>query len=125
MALSHSVSSLRCRLCRSGLLTDYEVYCLPQGQFGLPGEPVLIEHTRGYFYQKNIRHFAEILEIAGDLAGRSDANGRLLAFDDNAAAGDLILIDGTFYRVCHVREVYPPCRILGLEVYAHDGVREH
>ena len=40
----------------------------------------------------------------------------MLVFDDNAAVGDLILIDGTFYRVDSARDIYSSCRLLDLEV---------
>ena len=116
MSLSCSMNSIRCALCRKGLLKVYEVYTLTYGQFGLPGEPVLCGHTRGYFYPKNSRHYGEVLEIAGDLPEKSGHGFRLLAFDDNAFYGSLIMINGIFYRVEYVRETVPPCRILDLEV---------
>ena len=72
--------------------------------------------TNGYFYSRNTRHVADILEIAGEIQEKILHDNRLLQFDDNALIGDLILIRGVFYRVDFIREVYPSCRILDLEV---------
>lgn len=115
MALSHSVDALRCRLCRNGLLTEYGVYSRNTDAFGIPGQPQLHASTWGYFYAKNRRHFADVLEIAGNIASRTAQDHRLLAFDSNAPEGDLVLINGVFYRVASVREITQTCRFLTLE----------
>ncbi len=117
MSFINSVNSLRCTLCRNRLLGDYEVYSLPDGQFGVPGEPVYHSCTNGYFYAKNQRHLAEVLEIAGELTERTQHNYRLLTFDDAAQVGHLVLVAGVFYRVDNVRNILSSCRILELEVY--------
>ena len=117
MPLRNSINSLRCTLCRNGLLDDYDVYTTQTGQFGVPGEPVLYARTNGYFYAKNQRHFAEVIEIAGDLAEKNRHNNRMIVFDDTAQPGNLVLVGGTFYRVDNIRVIMEPCRILELEVY--------
>lgn len=116
LALCTSVHSLKCRLCRNGLLGEYEVYSRETDRFGVPGQPQLYAFTNGYFYSRNTRHVADILEIAGEIQEKILHDNRLLQFDDNALIGDLILIRGVFYRVDFIREVYPSCRILDLEV---------
>ena len=115
MALNTAVSSLRCRLCRNGLLDDFEVYSRSEGPFGTQLPPVLFAYTSGYFYSKNNRHLANVIEIAGYIPESTCHNFRLLAFDDNASAGDLILIGGVFYRAACVRDISPSCRIIDLE----------
>ena len=115
MALCDSIHSLKCRLCRNGLLRDYEVYSRETDEFGVPGEPELFECTTGYFYTKNTRHYSGILEIAGEIQERKGHDFHMLVFDDNARCDNLILIDGTFYRVDSEREIYSSCRLLDLE----------
>ena len=95
MALSESIDALRCRLCRNGLLREFEVYARETDRFGVPGRPALYAYTRGYFYSKHMRHLAEILEIAGNISERTGHSFRFLQFDDHAIAGDLILIGGS------------------------------
>lgn len=116
MSLIHSIDALRCRLCRNSLLGEYEVYSRTDGQFGIPQAPVLCGSTVGYFFSKNSRHSAEVLEIAGNIAMNTLHSYRLLAFDGNASAGSLLLIGNVFYRVSFVREITQSCRILELEV---------
>ena len=115
MYLTDTLCSLRCHLCRRGLLGSYQVYRRQEGQFGLPGSPVLHAATSGYFFAKRTRHYDEVLEIAGDLAERVKHDFRLLAFDDHAALNDLILIADVFYRVVFVRDLAASCRLLELE----------
>ena len=116
MSLSHSIDALRCRLCRNGLLTEYGVYSRETDSFGIPGNPVLSAYTWGYFYEKNKRHYADVLEIAGSISSHSAQDHQLLAFDGNASEGDLVLIHDGFYRVASIREIVPDCRIFTLEV---------
>ncbi len=116
MSLGSSIDSLRCRLCRNCLLHEYEVYSRQTDPFGAPAQPALYAFTKGYFYFKNKRHYAGILEIAGNIHSKNNYDARLLQFDRNASVGDLILIDGTFYRAASVREITPLCRIIDLEV---------
>ena len=115
MALCSTIDSLRCRLCRNSLLGEYEVYSRETDSFGLPGPPQLYAFTVGYFYSKHTRHYAEVLEIAGDLHEKTGHDRRLLQFDENASVGDLILIDGVFYRVDFIRDIYSCCRLLELK----------
>lgn len=114
-SLTAGIYALRCNLCRNGLLTDYDVYRREEDEHGVPGAPVLVEVTSGYLYSKSVRHLAEILEIAGDIAGGTRHGLRLLAFDGNAEVDDLIDVAGVFYRVSHVADVLSLCRILDLE----------
>ena len=116
MSLSHRIESLRCRLCRNGLLTGFGVYSRNTDSFGIPGVPQLRSHTLGYFYARNRRHFAGVLEIAGSIASRTAYDHQLLAFDGNASAGDLVLISNVFYRVESIRDITQNCHILTLEV---------
>ena len=114
--LRKKTGRLRCVLCRNGLLRGYEVYSREAGAFGVPGVPVLYAFTFGYFFMKNKRRFADILEMAGNIPARSSHDHMLLAFDENAAKDDLILADGEFFRVSFIREIGSGCRILELEV---------
>ncbi len=116
MSLTHSISSLRCRLCRNGLLNEYEVYDRETDPFGVPLEPVRRAYTWGYFFAKNKRHYADVLEMAGNIASRTDHDHKLLTFDNHADVGNLVRINGVFYRVTFTGEITPDCRILDLEV---------
>ena len=116
LALCSSIHSLKCRLCRNGLLGDYEVYSRETDSFGVPGTPQLFACTTGYFYSKHTRHHSGVLELAGEIHEKTGHDFRMLVFDDNAAVGDLLLIDGTFYRVDSARDIYSSCRLLDLEV---------
>lgn len=115
MALGNSIASLKCSLCRNGLIGQYEVYSRETDRFGTPGQPRLYALTSGYFYSKHTRHVSEILEIAGDICERTRHDFKLLAFDNNASPGDLVRINGSFYRVAFIREIVSSCRILDLE----------
>lgn len=114
-SLTAGIYALRCNLCRNGLLTDYDVYRREEDENGVPGPPALADVTSGYLYSKSVRHLAEVLEIAGDIAERSRQGLRLLAFDGNAGTGDLLDVGGVLYRVSHVADVLSLCRILDLE----------
>lgn len=115
MTVFDGISSLRCRLCRNGLLREYEVYTRDSDALGVPLAPAFFSYTSGYFYWKNSRHIAGILELAGEIPQKSKYDAHMLVFDDNASVGDLILIDGVYYRVNYAREIFSSCRILDLE----------
>lgn len=115
LALSHCIDSLRCSLCRNGLLAQYGVYSRPTDRFGVPGQPLLSATATGFFYSKNTRHFPDILEIAGNIGSGRRYDFRLLEFGCVASDHSLILIDGSFFRVAQIRVISPSCRILDLE----------
>lgn len=113
--MREKICRLRCVLCRYGLLKTYSVYLVPVDEYGAKGTPELIAYTAGYFYSKHTRHYSGVLELAGEIQERKGHDFRLLVFDDNASVGNLILIDGAFFRVDFARVIDGSCRLLDLE----------
>lgn len=117
MSIQNSVSRLRCNLCRRGLMNRFDLYRMDTGAFGAVGTPVLYDCVDGYFYDKNTRYSAEVLEIAGNLTGQIMHSCRMLVFENKGQADDLFHIDDTWYRVSVIRVILGALRILELEVY--------
>ena len=54
------------------------MYSRDTDSFGIPGAPELYAYTRGYFFAKNKRHLADILEIAGHISAGTAHERKLL-----------------------------------------------
>lgn len=117
MNSSYRAARLRCALCRRGLLAAYDVYSLTTGNGGAVNVPVWRTSVKGYFYAKGSRHSAEVTEIAGEIAGGTVSNYRLVVFENEGGVNDLVDVDGVVYRVTGVRSVHALCRVMELEVY--------
>ena len=114
-----SAGRVKCAFCRRGLLGTAEVYRQEETGNGMPGAPVLITTVRGCFYRKGERHAAEVIAVAGEIGRTVETDCRLLVFDNAGAEGNLVRVDGGWYRLTRIRPVASLCLLWELEVYPY------
>lgn len=110
---------LKCAFCRRGLLGTAEVYRREESENGTFGEPVLLTTVRGCFYRKGERHAAEVIAVAGEIDRAVETDCRLVVFDNGGAVGNLVRMDGVWYRLTRIRPVASLCLIWELEAYPY------
>lgn len=120
MNVSKKAHGLRCALCRRGLLATYNVYDVPKDEFGACGEPVPYADVKGYLFTKGSRSGADTMEIAGKIAGNTDGDRRMIAFEPVCRVDNLVEADGVFYRITAIRRVHSICLVMDLEVYPYE-----
>ncbi len=114
MTMSERGRRLKCRLCRRGLLQEYEVYTLSDG-----GVPVLATVVNGWFYRKGSWHRSEVIEIAGNIGEHTASMIRLMVFDEVCQVGYLVRVENVYYRITGIKSVDGLGNVLDLEVFPY------